>query len=528
MMNVACSEDANVTESNVQQSVQANVISREVRDLIWKLFKQKADQWKTPKGELRLPKENKDEDLDKLIRQHALRRNQVSRQLLHYKKTERPDLVAITVSDSQEKIIENIKCRVGGVDAVVECVLDEFSKSLFCTDSSLKGGDDRKKMLDSCVDEVNKLLDELINAYIEAAAQCSATSWRSSSAMINKMAVARSNIQRRFRSTFNENATISTAMIPFFDEDEFSYSFRGAHLFANLEETAYDTFTQLLADHERPDLSPPSPLPEPDVNDDRAGLVYYLGGWGCFVVKRAIWKRRNIAHTDGFWQAWLQHNQINIEEAISSELPYELTQLRAQRKETAAVGNRAQLVEYASRPVFNFFWAVEATYSALLTTVNFLAYGSDLVRRIHEVISKHKPTVDLFVKTLPRSEDADMDSLESQATEMMCFLLDAYHKMRGRDFVKTMMGNLGSQEKKRAGTLRDKLAIMSDAAADAAKVKKRVRAAEEKCESNKQVSPAVENIDLLHEALSKEELEATKINMESDDDDDDDDDDDQL
>jgi len=484
MMNVACSEDANVTESNVQQSVQANVISREVRDLIWKLFKQKADQWKTPKGELRLPKENKDEDLDKLIRQHALRRNQVSRQLLHYKKTERPDLVAITVSDSQEKIIENIKCRVGGVDAVVECVLDEFSKSLFCTDSSLKGGDDRKKMLDSCVDEVNKLLDELINAYIEAAAQCSATSWRSSSAMINKMAVARSNIQRRFRSTFNENATISTAMIPFFDEDEFSYSFRGAHLFANLELTAYDTFTQLLADHERPDLSPPNPLPEPDVNDARAGLVYYLGSSVCSLVKKVNWNRRSIAD-DEFWHAWLEHNQINIQDAISSNLPYELTQLRAQREETA-------MVEYASAPLFNFIWAVEATYGALLTTMNFLAY-SDIVSQIHQVISTHKPTIDLFLQTLPIADLADNDGVKSGAAEIVLFLLNAYHKMRGRDYIKLMMEYLARQKKSS-----HRLAVISNAAVAATKGSKRFRTEES------------DKISLLVDVLSTEEVEATK------------------
>ena len=64
-------------------------------------------------------------------------------------------------------------------------------------------------------------------------------------------------------------------------------NYPGAQLFfVSLEQIAYQTFIETLADHDKPELIVVTEVDQIAVNDPRAGLLYYLAGWLLFRVKR--------------------------------------------------------------------------------------------------------------------------------------------------------------------------------------------------------------------------------------------------
>jgi len=158
-------------------------------------------------------------------------------------------------------------------------------------------------------------------------------------------------------------------------------------------------------------------------------------------VDAAAQKGRRGESTTSFWERWFQHNTIGVDEAVRCGLPTELTDRRVNERAVKYRG-RAQLIEYASRAVFEFVWGVEVTYAKLLTTANLLAFSGDLVVKIHEALIKHEPTLALFRATIPNGALADDGESRALTQALAGHLLTCYHKMRGRDFVKQVMSNL--------------------------------------------------------------------------------------
>jgi len=243
-------------------------------------------------------------------------------------------------------------------------------------------------------------------------------------------------------------------------------------LFCFLEDYAFKTFLEMLADHERPELRPPDDQPDPDLTDSRAGLLYYLAGWLVFKVKRVVQRPgcRRDASTVKFWGQWFEHNTLAEHDAARHKLPTTLSDQRV--RERMKQYGRKQLIEYASFAAFAFMWGVEVTYSKLLTTANLLAFSGDLVVRIHEALIKHEPTLSLFRATIPHDALADRGESHALTKALAGHLLTCYHKMRGRDFVKQVMSNLKSASAAQNGNShRDRLAATSTAASKAARAR---------------------------------------------------------
>lgn len=453
-----CGGEGMSDETHKRGAGRAKPITAEQKKELIDFFANSFDGWKGTS----LPRKGVDLDLDKLLTKLGLTRSQASRQLCTFKKTSRPHLVGFRFDAEPAEIKKNMVARLGGVDVVVESVLDAFQSGDFCVRDALRG-----QYFENCRDEVRKHVQWLIEALIQAAAESSARSVSAAEQMVTKFAQKRFEVQRNGRTKFLDDKDLC-AKVP---RDNL-HDQEPALLFAFLEQQSYETFTEMIADHERPELKAPDVVPSVDVFDCRAGLIYYLTGWLCFKIKRVLTKPgQRDDDTIRFWRAWFDHNKIDAAEADQHGLPTELTKRRVTAR-SIRYGGHEQLIEYASREAFTFVWGIEATYCKLLTTANLLAFGGDLVSMIHNVLAAHQPTMTLFLDTVPGDEMAKVQSNPKLAGELVVHLLTAYHRMRGRDFVKQLMSNLKSASAdQNRNAHRDRMAAISTAASAAAKAR---------------------------------------------------------
>ena len=98
-------------------------------------------------------------------------------------------------------------------------------------------------------------------------------------------------------------------------------NYPGAQLFfVSLEQIAYQTFIETLADHDKPELIVVTEVDQIAVNDPRAGLLYYLAGWLLFRVKRYALNTDMGAQSD-FLKEWVHNNQLDMSAASLAKLP---------------------------------------------------------------------------------------------------------------------------------------------------------------------------------------------------------------
>ena len=85
---------------------------------------------------------------------------------------------------------------------------------------------------------------------------------------------------------------------------------------------------------------------------------------------------------------------------------------------------------------------------------------------IHKVIANHQPTIDLFLESLTVDQRTTIADSVPALTDLILRLLTAYHRMRGRDFVKHVMSKIKSVAAADNRTaLRDGLAAAASTAA---------------------------------------------------------------
>ncbi|KAJ8601185.1 hypothetical protein CTAYLR_009763 [Chrysophaeum taylorii] len=131
--------------------------------------------------------------------------------------------------------------------------------------------------------------------------------------MVTRVTAKRMELQVKFRRDFTTDQLISEHMSRYYGAD-----YPGAALlFSFIERDTYETIIQMLADHECPDLAAVNPPARPDLDDRRAGLVYYLAGWLCYKVKQAAPRSGRCE----FWNEWLGHNALTSAEAQRFNLP---------------------------------------------------------------------------------------------------------------------------------------------------------------------------------------------------------------
>ena len=117
-------------------------------------------------------------------------------------------------------------------------------------------------------------------------------------------------------------------------------NYPGAQLFfVSLEQIAYQTFIETLADHDKPELIVVTEVDQIAVNDPRAGLLYYLAGWLLFRVKRYALNTDMGAQSD-FLKEWVHNNQLDMSAASLAKLPISIVVERRTSR-----GNNGRITE---------------------------------------------------------------------------------------------------------------------------------------------------------------------------------------
>jgi hypothetical protein len=185
-----------------------------------------------------------------------------------------------------------------------------------------------------------------------------------------------------------------------------------------------------------------------------SAVIYYISGFELSaLVTRAS---KNDTHKTLF-TAFSACHTLNMTDAVAQNLPVSLVQSRS----------RGSLL-YASEDFFDFVVLAEKAFSSLLTMENIIAHGARLVSRAHELVMNNELVVEAFENCmLPVLEDAASKSGIQfiDSTPLFVQLLKTYVRMRGKDFVKTLVDRLKlKQAAAVANTTRSKLAAAASAA----------------------------------------------------------------
>mmetsp|Transcript_5169 Transcript_5169/g.7681 ORF Transcript_5169/g.7681 Transcript_5169/m.7681 type:complete len:510 (+) Transcript_5169:76-1605(+) len=414
------------------------IASQVIKDL-WKLFDEKLSTWSNG----RIPKKNTDKELDNFMIKHNIqKRTQVSSQLLLYKRAK--GIHDVQFSSSADTIKKDIVARIGGVDDSVELICDAFVQSDYAREEGsfpeCKGKGPVLSIYKKCEEVIKKTLTDLVNAYIDAVADASVSSSGKVNNIVNSLFRKHKNIREGdICSKFVENDVVKNATSTYYGP---SYPPGAQLFFVSLEQIAYQTFIEALADHDKPELVVVTEVDQIDFDDPRAGLLYYLAGWLLFRVKRYAHNTEMGAHHD-FLQEWVHNNQLDESAASRAKLPISIVVQRRIARGKRWANHREQLVEFPTAELFQFTCTIEATYVKLLTVANFIAYKSSLINKINNILLKNENTMTALKKTL----SDDLQGKGPNTEELLVLLLQLYQRMRGRDIVRKQMSNLRKKVK---------------------------------------------------------------------------------
>lgn len=202
-------------------------------------------------------------------------------------------------------------------------------------------------------------------------------------------------------------------------------------------------------------LSIPDLTTMPPQSPGVSAVIYYISG---FELSALITRANKDPTHQALFNAFSATHTLHMREAIAQDLPVTLVQRRT----------RGSLL-FASKDFFDFVVLVEQAFSSLLTMENILAHGARLVSRAHELIRTNELVGAAFeICMLPVHEDAACKSGIQfiDSTPLLLQLLKTYVRLRGKDFVKTLVDKLKlKQAAAVANTTRSKLAAAASSAA---------------------------------------------------------------
>jgi hypothetical protein len=188
-----------------------------------------------------------------------------------------------------------------------------------------------------------------------------------------------------------------------------------------------------------------------------SAVIYYISG---FELSALITRANKDPTHQALFNAFSATHTLHMREAIAQDLPVTLVQRRHR--------TRGSLL-FASKDFFYFVVLVEQAFSSLLTMENILAHGARLVSRAHELIRTNELVGAAFeICMLPVHEDAACKSGIQfiDSAPLLLQLLKTYVRLRGKDFVKTLVDKLKlKQAAAVANTTRSKLAAAASSAA---------------------------------------------------------------
>uniref|UniRef100_A0A7S3NIE4 Uncharacterized protein n=1 Tax=Aureoumbra lagunensis TaxID=44058 RepID=A0A7S3NIE4_9STRA len=419
------------------------LITNDQINALRELFSKKIDVW----ANHNLPRRGVDTELDEFLDEQKLKRSQASLQLRNFKRASRPELLQLRVDCSVEELGKRIRARVNGVDFVTNKALDDFRATYFFDDPK-----DielvRPTYFDACREELKAYVVSIVEKLIVANAECTA---RSASAA-GQMAASFSEKRYKFLAVEKEKFMKDQSLVSKIPCT--LHPHEPSLLFEKLQIQTYETYSKLLADDTLPDLKVSIEIVNPQNSEPRAHTLYYVVGWLLFKVKRML----SFPRSQEYWSSFYEANIITRENAQRLGLPTEIIERRMQRCTNKF--KKPQLVEYASEGMYKFIWNVERVYVKLLTPTNLMAYGNELINKINSMILCDEAIMSLFDETIPDTLMHDLRAKDIETKELAHYILQNYHKMRGRDYVKSLMSKIHSAAKQR-NSLRDGLAAVA-------------------------------------------------------------------
>jgi hypothetical protein len=193
----------------------------------------------------------------------------------------------------------------------------------------------------------------------------------------------------------------------------------------------------------------PDVNPAADVDPVTFPIVYYISGWVLCAIRKFSDRRRCRVLT-----AFHASNMIAGDE--TKGLPDELVRLRT----------RGGLV-FASRMFYSLMLVIEGAYTRYCTLASLAIHGAGLVQKVHTALQRSARARYLFQACASRAKvaaDVDVD-VDSILDDLFAFLLKAFLRMRGKDFVRSAASSLKKKVASKTLSTRQSVAAATVAAA---------------------------------------------------------------
>ena len=229
----------------------------------------------------------------------------------------------------------------------------------------------------------------------------------------------------------------------------FAVSVPKRRLFFWLAETRlFGIFADALRDDEHPALVVPAASPLPEADSHWLGpLLAYLAGWLLRQVDLAL-QSAACPLNKAFWVSWRSSNTVTESDAVG--VPLSLIQYRS----------RGGLL-IPSFPLYAFVSHVEQACMANLSEIALFVRGQTHVRKVWEAILVSSHIRASFVSTTKYARDMAVASgrrTEDDTTDLLSYIIEAWFRMRGPDFVVKIRKKLHISQHQKSVSLRAGLA----------------------------------------------------------------------
>jgi hypothetical protein len=178
---------------------------------------------------------------------------------------------------------------------------------------------------------------------------------------------------------------------------------------------------------------PPIGNGSPDIHTGFNEVLYYLAG---AMASALITSGQRCYRTDrkrsSLFATFAAKHTLTLESAKKQGLPTGLVQKRSHGS-----------LLYPSRLLYRVICLLEHAYSQLLTLKNVISYGGSLVKQIRDLLTKWPVFLKAFNECLePVRKSAEEAGNDFDSRPLLLKMQEYYMRVRGKDAVKTIVGEL--------------------------------------------------------------------------------------
>ena len=157
--------------------------------------------------------------------------------------------------------------------------------------------------------------------------------------------------------------------------------------------------------------------------------LYYITGYLLKAMKSHGSRQKANTTVKAAFDMFVATHEISHSDAKAAKLPVRLILLKSDGS-----------LHYPSNELYRLVCYMEHAYHSLLTLKNIIVLGSDILAIVDNLIQSDPAINDLFQKCMVSvREEAAIELTTDDETALLKFILDLYLKLRGKDFVKTLL-----------------------------------------------------------------------------------------